>query len=186
MINELLEKSKVKKKLIGIDLYADEGYWCGIILDFNEDTFQLQHFTKFGEKDGVTIDEISKIERIDFGDDYLKSIEFLIEHQEKLKENPHKNRFFEDLVGEDWQTLALTPYLNEKNFLISISISGDSTYRGFVEKIDDYSFFFKCIGELGENKGYSMFKFDDVFSIKINDLECRKRFLLHKNSFIKI
>jgi len=182
MIQELLEESKVKKKLIGLDLYGDEGYWCGIVIDYNDDTFQMQHYTKFGEKDGITVDEISKIERIDFDDKYLNSINYLITKQAELKENIHKNRFFEDLLGDEWQVLALTPYLNEKNFLISLSISGDATYRGFVNRIDDYSFIFKCVGELGEDKGSSLFKFEDVFSMKINDLECRKRFILYKKN----
>jgi len=180
MMYELLEESKRNKKIIGIDLYRDEGFWCGVILDYNDDTFQLQHYTKFGKKDGVSIDEVAKIERIDFDDDYVNSINYLIKNQEKLTENKFKSRFFEDLIGDEWQALALTPYLNEKKFLLCVSISESVSYRGFLEKMNEYSFSFRCIGDLGEDKGLSVFKFEDVSSIRINDLECRKRFILYK------
>ena len=180
MINEILEKSKIDKKVIGLRLYDNNGFLCGIVIDYNDDIVQFQHYTEYGQLDGVGLEEVSQIERIDFNDEYTDAINFLIKNQDKLQEPQFKNRFFEDLAEDDWQTLALTPYLNEKNFLISIEVNQDFTYRGFIEQINEYNFTFRSIGNLGENKGLSMFKFEDVSSLKINDLECRKRFLLHK------
>jgi len=180
MLNELLEKSKINKKVIGVRLYDDTGFLCGIVIDYNDDIVQLQNYTEYGQLDGVGLEEISQIERIDFNDEYTNSIEYLIKNQDKLLEPEFKSRFFEDLLEDDWQNLAITPYVNEKNFLICIQINQDIIYRGFIEQINEAHFTFKCIGNLGEDKGISMFKFEDVSSLKINDLECRKRFLLYQ------
>lgn len=181
MIDQLLEKSKVENKVIGISLYGDEGFWCGVIIDYNDDIFQMKHYTSFGVEDGVIIDEVSKIERIDFDDEYTNALSTLIKNEKQLAEVKFKNRFFEDLLGDDWQELAIKPYLGEKNFMISIYFHNDNSFKGFVENVYDYSFAFRCIGDLGQDRGMSLFKYEDVASVKINDLECRKRLILYKN-----
>ena len=99
---------------------------------------------------------------------------------QKMEEKEFKSRFYEDFNEENWQFQALKPYEKETNQLISIQINHDGFYQGLIESIDDYSFVFRTVGDLGIDKGLSVFKIEDVTSVKINDLECRKKFLLFK------
>ena len=65
--------------------------------------------------------------------------------------------------------------------MLSLQINNDDCYQGFIEAKNDITFSYRCIGDLGDDKGLAFFKIDDVTNIKIDDLECRKRLLLFKN-----
>jgi hypothetical protein len=179
MINKILKESKKNKRVIGIGLYGDNGFWSGIVIDFNDEIVHFQHYTSYGKPDGIGLERISQIERIDFDDEYTNAMEHIIKNSDKLEEGKFKSRFYEDLTEENWQTQTLKPYEKEKNQLVSIQINQDSFYKGLIEKLDEQTLLFRVIDELGNDKGLSLFKIEDVSSIKINDLECRKRFLLY-------
>jgi len=179
MIRKILEKSKVQQQLIGITLYGEAGFWCGIVEDYNNEFVQLKHFTKYGELDGVAIEKIAQIERIDIEDDYLKSMKVIIARKSELQTKPLKSRIFEELDENNWQFVCLKPYENEKNILVSIQINSDSFYQGYVIEINTEFLKYEIIGDSGQNEGLSLFKLDDVTSVKINDLECRRKFILN-------
>ncbi|TYP99669.1 hypothetical protein C7447_101273 [Tenacibaculum adriaticum] len=179
MFYEVLEKSKINKKVIGISLYGDVGFYCGVVLDYSDDVIQLQQYTKYGQNDGVTLQIISEIERIDFNDSFTNTIEFLAKNQEALHATNYINKFYSDLDDEDWQNQVLDLYLKERKVMLSLQINNDDYYQGFVEAKNELTFSFRCIGDLGEDKGLAIFKIEDVSSIKIDDFECRKRLLLY-------
>ena len=110
MINEILENSKAKNKLVGIKLYGEAGYWCGIVEDYNDDFIQLKHVTKNGELDGIAIERIVDVERIDIEDDYLTAMKIVIENRQKIRDIEIKSRIFTDLDDENWQYVSLKPY----------------------------------------------------------------------------
>jgi hypothetical protein len=178
MMFDILEGSKVKKKVIGVSLYGDNGFWYGIIVDYNEDIVQLQNYTEYGQLNGVSLLEFSQIERVDFNDEHTNSLEFLIKNQDEFKKMNYKNLFFNELTDDDWKFQALKPYEKERKLLVGVQINQDDTYFGFIEKIDEEYFSFRCIGNLGEDKGLCVFNTEDVTSFVINDLDCRKRYLL--------
>lgn len=186
MIYEILEKSKQQHKLVGIKLYGQTGYWCGIVEDYNEDFIQLKHFTKNGELDGVAIERIIDIERIDIEDNYLTAMKIVIENRQKIRDIEIKSRIFTDLDDENWQFVSLKPYENDKNVLISVQINGDDFYQGFVTSIDDDFLKFELIDNNGDSNGISVFKLEDISSVKINDLECRRRLLIYKTKSERI
>ena len=180
MINEILENSKAKNKLVGIKLYGEAGYWCGIVEDYNDDFIQLKHFTKNGELDGIAIERIVDIERIDIEDDYLTAMKIVIENRQKIRDIEIKSRIFTDLDDDNWQYVSLKPYESDKNVLTSIQVNRDDFYQGFVKSINENFLKFELIDNNGNSNGMSIFKLEDINSVKINDLECRRRLLIYK------
>ena len=180
MINEILENSKQNDKLIGIKLYGEAEYWCGIIADYNDDFFQLRHFTKNGELDGIAIERIADVERIDIEDEYLSAMKIIIDNRQKIRDIEVKSRIFAELDDENWQFVSLKPYENDKNVLTSIQVNGDDFYQGFVLSINEAFLKFELIDNNGNSNGISIFKLEDITSVKINDLECRRRLLIYK------
>lgn len=182
MFYKIIEQSKKKNKIIGVRFYDDNGYWYGKIQDFNDDIIQLECYTKYGVYDGIIVLEIPNIERIDFDDDHTNALEMLIENQNKLQQNKFKNRFFNELSYGEWQFEALKPYEGEDNFFVQVEISNQDYFIGTILKINEETFTFHCVGNLGENRGYSVFNVEDVTYFKIDDLECRKRYFLYQKN----
>ena len=181
MFYEILEKAKTSKKIIGISLYGEVAFFCGVVLEYSDEIIKLQQFTKYGKNDGITLQPISEIERIDFDDNFTNAIEFLTKNQPILNTSNYTNKFYTDFDDENWQNQVLDLYVQERKVLLSIQINTDDYYQGFIEAKNDITFSYRCIGELGEDKGLAFFKIEDVSNIKIDDLECRKRLLLFNN-----
>lgn len=180
MIEEIFKKSKAEQELIGITLYGESEFWCGIVEDYNDEFLQLRHFTKYGVLDGVAVEKISQIERIDIQDEYLKAMKIVIERREELEKGSIKTRVFEELNEDNWQFVCLKPYENDIDVLASIQINDDSFYQGYVVQINDEHLKFEIIGNSGESEGICLFKIEDISSVKINDLECRRKIMLNK------
>ncbi len=86
IFNQILERSKLNKELIGLWKYNDaEGFWCGFVVDYNETLVKIQHYTKFGKPDGLIIAQISAIQNVDFNDDYAKAMQVVIDYSKELE-----------------------------------------------------------------------------------------------------
>jgi len=185
MFYEILETAKKTNKIIGLSLYGEVGFYSGKVLEYSNETIKLQQFTKYGQADGVTLQPISEIERIDFDDNFTNAVEFLAENQAALHKSNYTNKFYTDIDDENWQNQVLDLYVKERKVLLSIQINTDDCYQGFIEAKNDITFSFRCVGNLGEDKGLAFFKIEDITNIKIDDFECRKRLLLYNYNQMK-
>jgi len=174
MLYKILEESKKNNKLISLSLYGDVGFWCGVVQDYNEEFIELKHYTKFGDVDGIAIERISDIERIDIEDDHLKAIAVLIKKNEQIKKAEFKSRIFDELDKDNWSFVSLKPYEKDKDVLVSIQVNNDNYYQGFVVEMDSDYLRFEIIDTDGVSEGECLFK------LQINDFECRKRLLIYK------
>lgn len=181
MFYEILEKAKTSKKIIGLSLYGEVGFYCGLVLDYSDEIIKLQQYTNYGKNDGITLQPLSEIERIDFDDSFTNAVEFLANNQKALNKSNYTNKFYTDFDDDNWQNQVLDLYIQERKVMLSIQINTDDYYQGFIEAKNDITFSFRCVGDLGDDKGLAFFKIDDVSNIKIDDLECRKRLLLYNN-----
>jgi hypothetical protein len=178
MIKEILKSSKEEKKFIGIWVYGDDdGFWSGYVIDYNNDFVYIQHYSKYGKSDGVIIELISNIESIDFNDDYSNAMEFLIQNsqlvdQQELIEIPKLNE-------DNWQFELLSGQLNNEERVVRFKMDNGNIYVGLVDKLDKEFVALNCIGKMGENEDFSLFKLEDIQTIRINDIESRKRLLLY-------
>jgi len=174
---KILQLSKEKKTIIAIFQDASNtDFWAGYILDYNEEFFVMQHITKYGKLDGIIIEPIYKIRRID-QDDYCKCLQYVHKHHAELDgEEPFALEISKD---EDWIRNTLVQLKGETDFMVRISIGNDSRFAGFVTEVSEIDFQLKCIGHDGQDEGSLYFLTEDINSFRVNDLEARRRLMLY-------
>jgi len=175
--DKILQLSKETKTIIAI--FQDPSgsdFWAGYILDYNEEYFVLQHISKFGKPDGILIEPIYKIRRID-KDDYCKCLQYIMKNNHELDEE--KEIKLDIPKEENWMYHTLKALEGETEFIVRISIGTDSRFAGFVKEVAEDDFVLKCIGHDGQDEGKLYFAIDDVNSFRINDIEARRRLMLY-------
>ena len=174
---KILQHSKENQSIIAI--YNDAGgdnFWAGYIIDFNDEFFTMQHISKYGKKDGILIEPFFNINRIDI-DDYCKCLNYLkVHHQELDQENQIT---FTATSEENWITQFLTQISNQTEYISRIQLNNDSRFSGFIRNLTEEDFELKCVGAEGTDEGSLYFKIDDISSLRVNDLEARRRLLLY-------
>jgi len=179
MIKDILEKSQREKSIIGIWIYGDEdGFWSGYVKELMDDFMVFQHFTKYGKPDGTIIEKIQNIQSIDFDDDYSKAMMYLIENHDKIEREREID--IEIHHAHTWQTDILEPCIGNKNRIVNIQVNRDSFYNGFVEWVNDENLVMRLVGKNGEDRGKSLFRVEDINTIRINSKDNRRRMLLYK------
>jgi hypothetical protein len=177
IFSEIFERSKTRKELIGIWRYEDDGgFLCGYVINYDENLVAIKHYTKFGKPDGVIIEQITNIASIDTNHDYTISMQYIIANSKKLDKDFEID--IEMTGGELWQFKVLQENSDRKDRIVSVEINGEEHFCGFVGKVTMGDFELKCIGKLGEDEGIAVYKTEDVTSVRINDLDSRKRLLL--------
>ncbi len=176
MIKEILKKSKETKEIIGLRLYdGDEDFWCGYVENFNDNIIQLRHFDKYGNDDGIIIEQIEHIESVDFDSEYEKTFNYITRQ---------KNNFdkVESVAGfkdcDNWRFEYLKDS-KEKNRIISLEFNQDYVIYGKIIDLNDSEFNLQGIGKLGEIEGNTIYKLDDISALKIMDSDCRFRIELY-------
>ena len=174
LIKKILENSKSEKRFIGIWIRNDDdGFWSGFVQDYNNEYVYIKHFSKYGKPDGIVVEKIDQIESIDFDDTYSQCMQYLIENTIELD-------FEEEITlplpdDENWQYLTLKEQLKNKERIVRIEINEEEFFSGFVEAIDTRHVTIHRIGNLGEDENFSLFNLDDITTVRINDLENRKK-----------
>ena len=176
---KILENSKVNIELIGFWKYNDEeGFWCGYVIDYNENLVSIQHYTKYGKRDGVIVAQISEIQSIDFNDDYAKAMQCVIDYANELDKEDETNIDFTE--NENWQYELLKQMEGNLDKITSLEINNSNYYSGFILEVTETDFVFHCVGKLGEDEGTVIYKTEDITGFRINDIDNRKRNMLYK------
>lgn len=179
ILNQILERSKENKELIGLWKYNDDDtFWCGHVIDFNETLIKIQHYTKYGKPDGIIVSVIANIKSVDFNDEYIKAMKVVIDYSSVLeKEDPTPFILPET---EDWDYEILKQMEGNYEKITSVEISHSDYFSGFISKVSETDFVLNCVGRLGEDEGPVLYKIEDVTGFKINDIDNRKRAMLYK------
>lgn len=177
MILDTLQKSKEVKSLIGFNLYgADNGFYCGYVLDFNESFVNIQHFTKFGLHDGILVHKLADVKYFETETDYLNGIQLLIDKPYEILK--HNNKFNKETSYMDSFSVLFENFIGNSKSVVKFEMSDGEIYFGLVEWCDEENFAIKNIDSDGTISGKAIFKFEDLKLYWIDDLECRKRSLL--------
>lgn len=175
--HKVLQHSKENQVVIAIfNDASDSNFWAGYIVDFNDDFFIMQHISSYGKKDGLLIEPYYKISRIDV-DDYCKCLNYLKDHHQELEEE--SNLEFAIDKGEGWLMSLLRILNNETHYITRIQIRNNNRFSGFISNLGEEDFELKCIGSEGTDEGLLYFQIEDVTSLRIDDLDARKRLLLY-------
>lgn len=179
LLFQQLEKSKLNKELLSFSVYNDdEKLWFGYVVDYSEEFVAIQHFTKFGKKDGIIVHPVEHFERIDFQDEYVKAMECVIEYSDQIYK-PHKvNLVFSQ--NENFYSSVLKQLTGNKDVIVSFEISGNNYYSGYILEVSEIDFVINCIGKDGEDLGMSLFKIQDITNIHLDDVDNRRRNILFK------
>lgn len=176
LYDKIFNQSKKDKKLLYFEKYNDNISFCGYVLSYNSQIVQIQHFTRYGKKDGVINIRFSDINYIVTESEYLNSIQYIIDNNKLL--DAERDSSLPMNPSNDWIIQILREYQNDKSVILGIEASG-SWYIGFVNEIDDQFFSFSEIDKNGVVLDYSIFKLSDITSVHINEIEGRKRLLLY-------
>jgi hypothetical protein len=178
LFQEILEQSKVNKDIITLTKYGDDTFWCGYVVAYSEEDVAIQHFTKFGKSDGIIVHPLSRIQRIDYDDDYCEAMQSVINYSDEIYK-PNKINIFPELSDNIYFSI-INQFKGDKNIILSIQINNDSYYSGYILDVSELDFSINLVGKIGEDLGISVFKVEDITSINIDDVDNRKRNLLFK------
>jgi hypothetical protein len=179
MIQDILKKSKEEKELIGVwILNDDDGFWCGYVSFFNEDILVLKHYTKYGKYDGIIVLKMENIESIDYDDDYLKGLEYVISNEKKLELEEQIDMVISNT--DNWQNEVLETALGNPNRIVRVQVNNDSYYNGLVDWLDEQDVALTKIGDDGQVLGKSVYPTANINLIRMNDIDNRKKLLLYK------
>jgi hypothetical protein len=178
MIKDILETSKGQKSLINLFLRGEDiEFWCGYIVDYNDDILILKSYSKYGLDDGIIVEHMDNVGCISFDNDYCRLMKKLIadpsvldiKYTGALSLNQHPN----------WQYDILEQQLNKKNTVVMIEINNDIIYYGQVLWADTDHFVLYDIDSHGLHSEKMMLKTDEITEIKINNLEAKRRLVFH-------
>lgn len=176
LYDKIFSESKNNKKLLLFSRYNNDISFCGYVLSYNSQAVQLQHFTKYGKDDGVITLEYSCINYIVTENEYLRSMQYIIENNVILDIN--KNGVLPLNTSGNWMIETLKEYKNDRSAILDIEVDG-KWYMGFVNEIDDQFFSLTELNREGEFLDMTIYKLSDVSNIHINEIEGRKRLLLY-------
>jgi hypothetical protein len=179
MIFEILEKSKTTKQLISLHCYGDDGkFFCGYVQHYDETNIVFNHYTKFGKLDGIVIESISNIEQIEYENEYLNCIQYLIDNTETL----NGDRFPPIVTSsaDNWCATLLEEYVGRKDCIFSLKVSGDNFATGFILWCDNEYVAINKLDYIGNLEGKCIYKIEDISSVRINDLEDMRSLRLYE------
>ncbi len=163
MINELI-KIKEKIKIASIYINNDDitKFMVGYVIGVDDKWFILSCISPTGIYDGLIIDQVNKVLRINLDSKYEKKISLL------EQENNQKSEIF--TFGEDNIILEFLNFAKINKHFISIEIENSGYYelQGHINTINDDIIIIDEISEYGENDGNSIIKICSITKMRIN------------------
>ncbi len=179
IIKEILDDSKKHKKLISVYIYGEEGFYCGYVADYNDVLLEIVHYTKYGKCDGTLVLRLENIFSINYDDDYSRQMSYLIENTDKF-DNISAVKISAS-KSENWQYDILKDYLLVEESIVCIVVGNgeDDFHMGHIFKLDTDFVSMRIITNYGFEEGPSLFRLQDISSIRINDSYSIKALLLY-------
>lgn len=159
IFNSILEKSKDEKSYLNIyrDKDNTDKFSTGFICSYDDDFVLLKKVSPEGNFDGFSIILTEDIYCIEFEDDYIKKIQFLIKDEivetmfevQKLLQSSFR---FDDVIKL---------YINQQ-YLISIDSIYDREFLGYIKEFDGENVIIKNIDGNNKSDGYSFFRISEI------------------------
>src|SRR5690606_9209080 len=138
----------------------------------------FQHYTKFGKSDGIIIVRISEIKNIDYDDEYLRSLQVVVDYSKELYKEEKTNVLLSS--NENWDYEIIKQLEGNFDVVTSVEVSGSEFFSGFILSVNEDDFLMNCVGKLGEDEGKIICRIIDITGFRVNDIEDRKRAMLYK------
>ncbi|KQR90820.1 hypothetical protein ASG01_14745 [Chryseobacterium sp. Leaf180] len=171
--------SKNLKTFVGLNFYgSDNGFYCGYVIDYNEEFVVLQHFSKYGMSDGLLTHKLADIKYFETDTDYIKGIEHLAKSPNAVFEQTYQPKSGGNDFTEGFPSL-LENFIGNKVYIIKFELNDDEVYYGLIDWCDENYFTITNIDPDGLITGKATFKFEDLKLYWVDDLDCRKRKILY-------
>jgi hypothetical protein len=178
MTNEILSKilfhSKKTRTLIGLHRIGNpDDFTVGYVVDYNDSFVVIQHVTKYGVEDGLHIEKLAKLEKIETDEDYIKSCQILLKNQNLLPKQSMKKVKFN--FSEAWQYDLLNNN-SYKGELIAFELDGENLFNfGYLVDYDEVNILMHLVSESGISQGTNVYHLEDIISFGFDTMQCRKR-----------
>jgi hypothetical protein len=177
IFERILSESKTNKKIIGIRMFgSSDDFWCGYVVDYNSEVVIIQHFTKFGMKDGLIIEKVENIESIDSDDDYSIAFEYLTANGDKITLQNITNVPIS--YSGDWK-VEIMQHCRSNELIVTLGMRNETRVTGFIKELNEEMVRIAFIEKLGETESISYFRMSEIESIHLETMEDRKRRLLY-------
>ena len=175
VLSNLLFESRQSKSLLELHKRNNglDDFCVGYILDYDDTFIIFQHVTKYGIEDGVHVEQISDLDRIEAHGAYLKACQALLATPEILPAQTTKQIAIP--LNESWQFNLLNSgsYIGD---LIAFELGGEGLFNfGFLIDLDEDHIVVHLVSEAGESQGTNLYRIIDISSFGFDTLQCRKR-----------
>src|SRR4051794_28055629 len=126
MIESILQESKKNRSLIGLNYYGSSGFYCGYVLDFNNEFVIIQHFSKFGMQDGLLVHKLADIKYFEKDTEYLKGIKLLIQMGNSVQKQTYSLPSNKEIT-EGFLNL-FESFIGNKEHLIKFELNDEELY----------------------------------------------------------
>lgn len=157
---------------------SEDVFWCGKILDYTTETMTIKHYTKFGKYDGIIIEKLENIRSIEFDYSYAKAMEIMIENHFLL--DAYEEFDLPTSISHSTYDIIDYCFKNMKLPVISFSYY-EEIYVGEILEYNTEIVTFKSIDNTGVAYAITHLKIEDIETIRIDDIQTRKRKLIYKH-----
>ncbi len=179
MTNQILSRvflhSKKTKTLIGLYRSGSQidDFTVGYVLDYNDSFVIIQHVTKYGVEDGIHVNKLADLEKIEIDEDYIKSCQLFFDNPALLPMQTVRKAKFN--FSESWQF----DLLNDNSYqgeLIAFQLRGEDLFSfGFVIDFDELNILIHLVSESGSSQGTNAYHLVDIASFGVDTIQCRRR-----------
>lgn len=180
LLKQILDQSITSRKLYLFHTYGrDSKDYCGYVQSFSNDIIQIQHYTKYGERDGIIELPFDNIRTIAVDGDYIQSVQYLIDNQKDFQQM-ESSYDFRVPAGTEGPLSILNECVNNRNIILTLETDAES-YIGFVDAIISTSYFvFTEIYNAASQFETAVHRVEDIKFICINDKNSRKNWFIYK------
>jgi hypothetical protein len=175
LFTKLILQAKESRKLISVYIDKDniENFVAGLVKDIREDMVYLQSYDPNGFEDGVIVLRLADIYHLEYDNKYLKSLEKVIPHVDKIQKNTNNLNLGKNLV-ETLNTCMQQRLITSIKFIYSKGVTG------YIKEVDDESVLIETITFDAEKDGISCVAISDIERIYFDGLDERRiSFLLN-------
>lgn len=178
MIRKQLERAMLEQRILCIYVNGDtDDFWCGYVDEVTDELVRIRHLTKYGKPDGVIIERLENINSIDIDDVYANNMAYLTQNHHLLDEE--EESIIQLPIGENWVFESLKQCIGKRTVVVRVILHSDDAFVGWVKELDDEGVMLDLLDQDGQADQQSVFLSEDIQTIRVNDIDARKRLLLY-------
>jgi hypothetical protein len=171
-IRQVLYQCYDREELVGVH-YEPDAFEVGFIRAIDGDNFRLERVDRYGQNWGVFAGTLDKVMRVQFGTQYMQSVQLLLERH---KLTPNGGRGAPDSLEME----KLLAFCSEKNIIAGIHNEEGTVIYGYVRAYSDDHVEVEEISFLGYEDGRRVFPIEDIVRLSYGGPDEESRMFLNR------